>query len=241
MRKNRKGRKPEQKPITIAPGEPRAKAREADTHTSAISDDPQPTQLEEAFALLKIDFEQRSQHVTQLAIDRSKFIHICLLVWGSPLLIGAAMIHKDSNLSTLPDGITSLDILGASFVASSLINCSLLCSIIGNRNSSILATSASNYIRRFYAWLLLKKCGIPIHKSALLAIQLSEDEIPVFRIATSRTTDHGIYLTATINILYALAGCWMLLPHGKTTICLGLLLILFLHVRVLLLRKVSIK
>lgn len=162
---------------------------------------------EDALALTKIDFEQRSQQVIQLQQDRSRFIRLAVLVWGAPLAIAATVLTQLTGLEdVLSPPLTRLVIAGTSFVFSNLVNCALLAALLGNRNTSNLAAAGMNYIREVYLHALLNHEVLDSDPALAKVTGVHRDKPPRFRAVVSASTDLVLMVMVGFNVLYGCIG-----------------------------------
>lgn len=159
-----------------------------------------------ALELAKVDFRERSQQVIQLALDRSKFLRIMLLIWGTPLVIAATTLQLEGLAQKLPKLIGPLSLVGLSFLLASLANCAVLAAMRGNRNSSNLAASGMNYLRTVYLHILLREGVLEPDETLARITSASPEDPPVFRLIHSSSTDLVLLLAGAVNIIYAFLG-----------------------------------
>lgn len=187
--------------------------------------------ISHSLRMMQIDFEQRSQQVIQLALDRSKFLKIALVVWGAPLIIAATILggklHPDS-LRLSPN-----EILALSFFAAALVNSIILSAMVGNRNSSNLAASGMNYLRGCYFKVLPKNGYLTLPEDLAKTFYINLSDSPSIRLVRSKSTDLWLLVTAFTNVVYAAVGVFLV--YG-TNLLLGMaafLIVCVVHVAVL--------
>ncbi len=183
--------------------------------------------IQNALDLLLVDFEQRSQQVVQLSLDRSKFIRIALLIWGVPLAVGGTLFFKPLVSNIFPPILSPIAIIALSFLLSSLANCIVLSAIIGNRNSANLAASGMNYIRSLCFHSLSSSEVITLNENIRNVIGLAPNKAPEFILTRSASTDLMIIFFALLNIIYASVGCLLSfsITHSFLILSISLLIL----------------
>jgi hypothetical protein len=176
------------------------------------------TEVQHYFKMMEIDFEQRSNHVIQLSLDHSRFVRICLLIWSAPLAVGAALLQFGGSINNLRLPFNSTEFLAITCFAASLINCIVLCAMVGNRNSSSLAGTAMNYMRSIYAARLVQEGLLTLEENAWKAIPLRNGREPRFKLSVSRSTDSLLVMTAGFDLTYSGLGA-VILWNTQTVLC----------------------
>lgn len=165
--------------------------------------------ISNSYDLLRVDFEQRSQQVIQLSLDRSKFIKLSLLIWGAPLMIGATIFFQTFTPLNSIELLSPVTITSLSFMISCLANCIILSAITGNRNSSNNSAAGMNYIRAIYFHNLESNKCLEIDEKVKEIIGLNDNSLPTFRPVTSGSTDLILIFFGFVNVIYALIGVYM--------------------------------
>ena len=197
--------------------------------------------MENSLEMMKVDFEQRSQQVIQLALDRSKFLRIAIIIWGVPLGISSTLLFKSMASDNISEIFFPFSIISISFLLVSIANCIVLSAMLGNRNSSNLSSSGMNYIRSVYLYYLHSKDIIKLKPNLQKISQIKSNEFPDFEIHHSSSNDLVMYFIAVLNIIYSILGCivsyYVSLPF--MFFCIGIFLLSFIF-HFIILRKISL-
>ena len=171
--------------------------------------------LAHSFELLKVDFEQRSQQILNLTLDRSKFLRLSILVWSAPLVISAAVIEKKS-IEELFVSTSIIGLISLCFYFCTLINFVVFVLTIHNWNTIRISISGVNYIRSLYFHLLQKHSIIDVQKDEILSKVVSIKEgNPKFKVVNSKSNNILLYAYSIVNSFYALIGYLSLYQIGS--------------------------
>jgi hypothetical protein len=199
-------------------------------------------ETQNAFELLRIDFEQRSQQVTRMAMDRSSFLRIALLIWGAPLAVSAALLKDPSLGGQVLPWLSIPFVSGLSFLLASLANCIVLAAIVGNRNTANLSASGMNFIRALYFRTLTVRKLISIDRELRTIIGLTSELRPRFQVVVSRSTDLVIVMFTATNMSFLLVGfylcCSARLGHLLIS---GIILALVIACHAIIIRRISLR
>jgi hypothetical protein len=196
-----------------------------------------------AFEMLRIDFAKRSDQVVQLALDRSRFLRLTILLWSGPLIITYFLLREAPLASQLSPSLSSKAVAGMAFILSALANCAILAAMTGNRNTSNIATAGMNYLRMTYLHMLVRKNMITIDESLRNVLSIDERATPVFRAVTSSSSDLVLYVTAFINVVYGLIGVSIVYISSDSLSFLAsvILEVIVVSVHFIMLRRISIR
>lgn len=170
---------------------------------------PKDLSNENAFRLMELDFEQRSQQIIQLSLDRSRFQRLQILIWSAPIVVTAGV--KNVSAGDDANGLLQTGlIIGGAFIVASILNIVSLCAIIGNRNTTNLCATFVNYVRRYYFHRLISAGKFSETDKSKRFLKFNDDNLYDVIYVQSGSTDLGIYLSCLANLLYALVGTYLI-------------------------------
>jgi len=162
--------------------------------------------IDHALKMMQIEFEQRSNQVIQMALDRSRLFRLGLIVWGIPLVVTATLFKAGLNVSIFNWELSAKVVISLSFYIASLINCVLLAAIISNGNSSNLSASGINYLRSIYFKILSDNGIIHLNDELRQKVLCYDNGEPQFRVISSESSGLSSKLIAITNIIYSIIG-----------------------------------
>ena len=188
--------------------------------------------------MMEIDFEQRSEQIVQMALDRSKLLRISLIIWGIPIVTAATLLKSGITPSFFHWDISAKIIIGICFFFSANINSISLASQIGNGNTTNLAASGINYFRTIYFKILIDHGKLSLTNELKKVLFLGEEGEPTFRLIRSHSNELAYRLIAGVNILYSLVGVYVFYHVSTTSLVIGIVfLIISVFVNVITLLK----
>lgn len=185
--------------------------------------------LGHSFEMMRIDFEQRSQEVIQLTTERSKSFRIALIIWTLPLLISSVLLKKEAfEVVEKMDFISFHNILAIGFISAGLINCIILSALISSRNSINFSTSGMNYLRSVYFDWLYHSKNIHLDDNLKNLLGVFDNQKPIFKYSSSKSSDIMLILTAVINIIYGLLGVILCIKNNLELLIINTILFIVL-------------